>query len=1009
MKYLNPVKISKEQSLLIIIKSVGKEVFKSKPIDYHIICGQSGADEISKSINEEKLTKHVQICESCMRDYDHIKTEFDKALYKFMNTYEAFKSDPEIELILRIINKKVIQIFETEDIEAVIERKKLKLPKKPTVVDKAIKEYENVYWKDLRRSTGLLYSEDKTFKYIAKYVKNKGNVISRVISIYHNDNYIGTLEDCILPGRRKTLHLPGDQNKGTMKINGKHQIIESLYTHDRQQCVPEHRRRWIKRGRKAKTFKDTWITLDIETIQDNEGNQTIASIQSYNPKIGTTFFTLVDRSKVVNEDEYEHIHRDVEAVKKWLDHIVEEINSMKLTKMAIYCHNFGGFDSRFLLIPIYKILESVGKKMTIKNHNNKTMSVTFKYKDINLEIRDSLKLLPYSLKLLCKMYNVEHVKYEFPHRFLWEKGIDYVGEPPSKEYFEGEYPEFSENYIWNMQNELKKYGINDCIALHEVIHKFAKITFEQDHINVLDCISAPALAKKVFLTNYYNPWETPLYTPYHSHDKLLRKTYFGGRTEVFNLIHKGTFHKADIVSAYPSIMRMELPMGDGVLVLDYSPNKLEKELKCGGYKGFLFARVRITIPKKKHNNSNIGPLPHIDKETERLEFPTGTFDGHFVKPELEYAIKYRGAKINKIYWLYHYEQTGYILKNFIDSTFTKRLEEKLKIKNLTGDEKNIAEAKSLYYKLIMNSLYGKFGQKQFHNTTIILPTRFIGKYSQLIDNIKEIKGFISKDELDKAMRNLGNPENIFTNLGLVMVELNGKILAHLRKYLPRDEVGGIDIEILEITKDDLLPLIKDLNEEQILDMMGYNPQTNISIASAITSYARVTLLKYMEKIEEKGGKVIYGDTDSLFYTTRDGKKIKDSIFTEYGELGKLEHEEGQFRNFICPSTKMYIYEKYNEKTGQWEEIKKHKGITIKAAKQLTKESYNDIINKKPIHIKTEMWFQNITRGGITVKELYKEIKNIDTKRKHYLRNGKWISKAHNLIDGIKDKHSHPPT
>src|SRR5690606_34977776 len=72
--------------------------------------------------------------------------------------------------------------------------------------------------------------------------------------------------------------------------------------------------------------------------------------------------------------------------------------------------------------------------------------------------------------------------------------------------------------------------------------------------------------------------------------------------------------------------------------------------------------------------------------------------------------------------------------------------------------------------------------------------------------------------------------------------------------------------------------------------------TNVAIASFITAYARLHMLDFLEDLDNRGYKVLYGDTDSA-YTTGNIKKDKylyEKWFGEDGkgdEMGKMKAEK----------------------------------------------------------------------------------------------------------------------
>jgi hypothetical protein len=86
------------------------------------------------------------------------------------------------------------------------------------------------------------------------------------------------------------------------------------------------------------------------------------------------------------------------------------------------------------------------------------------------------------------------------------------------------------------------------------------------------------------------------------------------------------------------------------------------------------------------------------KENKKLIFPVGEFWTYLATPELKVALERNEIlTIDKVF-VYLKER---IFEDFVNYFYSKRLEEKIK-GNLT---------QSFFYKIILNSLYGKFGQR----------------------------------------------------------------------------------------------------------------------------------------------------------------------------------------------------------------------------------------------------------------------------------------------------------
>jgi hypothetical protein len=167
---------------------------------------------------------------------------------------------------------------------------------------------------------------------------------------------------------------------------------------------------------------------------------------------------------------------------------------------------------------------------------------------------------------------------------------------------------------------------------------------------------------------------------------MSRNAYVGGRTEAHRLGHfEGEFYYLDINSMYPYVMRVhEFPR---CLVGVYI-NPSEKELNEWSECFSIIAEVDIETEEP------IYPLIH-DK---RLVFPVGKFSLTLCQPELELA-RERGHAI-RIKRVAVYERAP-IFEEFVATLYPLRLLEKNK-----GNE-----SASYFLKIMMNSLYGKTGQR----------------------------------------------------------------------------------------------------------------------------------------------------------------------------------------------------------------------------------------------------------------------------------------------------------
>jgi hypothetical protein len=166
-----------------------------------------------------------------------------------------------------------------------------------------------------------------------------------------------------------------------------------------------------------------------------------------------------------------------------------------------------------------------------------------------------------------------------------------------------------------------------------------------------------------------------------------RKAYYGGRVECFKLGHfdNDVYYHLDINSLYPYVMKtFEMPSGLLRIYDEIDVSFLEKLLE----KYLVIAKVKIKT------NNNFYPY----RKENKLLFPIGEFWTFLATPEIRLALERK--EIIKVDTVFVYRKEK-LFEDFVNFFYSKRLEEKNKGNNIG----------STFYKLILNSLSGKFGQR----------------------------------------------------------------------------------------------------------------------------------------------------------------------------------------------------------------------------------------------------------------------------------------------------------
>ena len=375
--------------------------------------------------------------------------------------------------------------------------------------------------------------------------------------------------------------------------------------------------------------------------------------------------------------------------------------------ITVYAHNLSGFDGIFLM----KNILSLGKVTPLLN-NGKLLSITLRlniagYKNKTIIFRDSLLLLPHSLRILCKAFNITTPKGYFPFKL---NDIFYKGILPKFELWTGlTLSEFNllvnkyTNIEWNFKDEAIKYCKLDCSSLHQILVQFNQLIFTHFKVNIKNSITLPALAMRIYKTHFL-PKDT-IYQLLGKPEQDIRESYTGGAVDVYkphNKISsfftniKATFIKLycyDVNSLYPFIMSSTLmPIGKPIAF-----NGDIRKIDPNAY-GFFYCKM--TSPNYLEH-----PILQRRVKTSdgiRTIAGLGTWKGWIYSPEMDNAIKY--GYTFEILNGYEF-QKGNIFESYVTKMYNLRLQYPK------------GNAMNLIAKLLMNSLYGKFGMK-LHSTTI---------------------------------------------------------------------------------------------------------------------------------------------------------------------------------------------------------------------------------------------------------------------------------------------------
>ena len=352
------------------------------------------------------------------------------------------------------------------------------------------------------------------------------------------------------------------------------------------------------------------------------------------------------------------------SLTEFFDFLVEEhaasVEPSKkgVRKIKIFAHFGGKYDFNFLLEwlyfdapPKWELGDLIPRGSGVLCFD---VTVPSKYGEVVLSFTDSSALLPMGLRKLTESFKVDHIKGDFKF----------------------------EDWDGTVTDELLKYLESDCKGLYEVLKAF----FNQPLIKRAGpATTIASQAMKVFQTFLHEP----IYSLKPSVDEFVRGAYFGGRTEIFKPYFDGdgkdSLNLYDVNSLYPSVMMdFEYPTNFKRFTFKYEPEE------------FGFYDAEVEVPEDMYVPA-LGVVHVVDK-TKKFIFPTGRFQGRWSTIELEYA-RSLGVKIIKTGRGCIFENGGYIFKKYVETLYEMRVEA----------QRNGDGVTDILCKLLMNSLYGKFG------------------------------------------------------------------------------------------------------------------------------------------------------------------------------------------------------------------------------------------------------------------------------------------------------------
>lgn len=336
------------------------------------------------------------------------------------------------------------------------------------------------------------------------------------------------------------------------------------------------------------------------------------------------------------------------ALLKDLENITEQ--------SIIYAHNGGGFDYVNMLCYLF----GAGVKFEAMLKSGKIFCLWILDKP-HIKFVDSFNILPTTLDAVTKSF-AEVEKLE----------IDKTNYSDMRGFKQREYDLYY------------KYLERDCVSLYQAIIKMRALVNEIFPLGNIP-LSIGGISMRLFGRAFLNE---KIVTPSKTEKEFTFNAYVGGRCEYLgfgehdaNGYYDGV-NGYDFNSHYPAqMLNAEFPIRRGVYVSDFIRDS-KGDIESGIY-----------IAKFAQEKGRIPLLQNCESEY--------SFDGYGTFTHLELnEIEQNGGKII-CGCGYYYSETAPIFNDFVNFFFEKRLEA----------QRLSDSARNTFYKLVLNNLYGKFGQR----------------------------------------------------------------------------------------------------------------------------------------------------------------------------------------------------------------------------------------------------------------------------------------------------------
>lgn len=421
--------------------------------------------------------------------------------------------------------------------------------------------------------------------------------------------------------------------------------------------------------------------LDIETIWDNGIAKPIC-------------IAITNKNKI----KFKKINIDKVDENEILYFLLENCSSKKI----YYVHNLTFEIFVFLR---YIIKEKIKFKMISADRTIYSAEIWYNKKKIKL--RCSYKLTMLSLKKLAELSgNIQ--KGIFPYSILNKniKELTIINKNMFKNIEEYEY--FKEKYGHTIKTFeiLEEYCKNDAKITKESIVKYWKIIEENGLIKNNRILTAAKLSiENFFLNNSIIKKKIKI-----KYDRIIRKGYFGGRTEVF-----GNPNQNEVLLHYDWVGMYAQCMKEKVLGGEIFESNIVKDIK---YPGFYWIEFEQSMD-----------YPILPIRKDKLIFANGKFEGWYWFEEIILALE-NGVKLLKI--------KKVISAQYYDNFISEFVEINDKIRKISPIHKVIGKNNN-------NTFYGRLGMNPERLEEEII-SNLEGKYEKIIEKNGIFLGYKKKEK-----------------------------------------------------------------------------------------------------------------------------------------------------------------------------------------------------------------------------------------------------------------------